>query len=60
MRRFRLFLSVSIGCFFLAFFTLTAWGAQEIRIGVLGPMKFDHGAQQAQTATYTAEEINAS
>ena len=50
--------------FFLAFFLITsfcfpAWGADTIKIGVIGPMQFVQGKGHWNGAVMAAEEINA-
>lgn len=38
---------------------VTAWAADEIRIGVIGPMRFNYGQEQWNGAELAADEVNA-
>ena len=59
MKKFR-FLSVVFLVFFsLMCFGLQAWGADTIKIGVIGPMQFVQGKGHWNGATMAADEINA-
>jgi branched-chain amino acid transport system substrate-binding protein len=48
-----------LACFFVATMGFPAWGADEIKIGVIGPMQYVQGRSQWNGAVMAAEEINA-
>ena len=51
--------SILLAAFLVATISFPAWGADKIRIGVIGPMKFVQGIGHWNGATMAAEEINA-
>jgi len=59
MKRLSFLMSVSLALFFVATITFPAWGADTIKIGVIGPMNFVQGKGHWNGATMAAEEINA-
>jgi branched-chain amino acid transport system substrate-binding protein len=59
MKRMKLFLCIAmLGCILMVW-TLPALAADTIKIGVIGPMQFEHGKQHWNGAVMAAEEINA-
>lgn len=58
MRR-GLFLAVAASVWVLGLWAASAWGADEIKVGVVGPMAFTQGEGHWNGATMAAEEINA-
>lgn len=59
MKRQYCVLSIFVACFFVLFTDFSAWGADTIKIGVIGPMHFMQGKGHWNGATIAAEEINA-
>ena len=51
--------SVLMAACFVMTFGFTAWGADDIKIGIIGPMQFTQGEGHWNGATLAAEEINA-
>ena len=47
-----------LACFFVATMSFPAWGAETIKIGVIGPMKYVQGIGHWNGATMAADEIN--
>ncbi|MCD4728928.1 MAG: ABC transporter substrate-binding protein, partial [Pirellulales bacterium] len=58
MRRFHFWFGLLSVLCFLATFSLPAWSAQEIKIGVVTPTKFSIGALHWNPTVLAAEEIN--
>jgi len=58
MKKRRVFLSVLLAVFLVATIGFPAWGAETIRIGVIGPMKYVQGIGHWNGAVMAAEEIN--
>jgi len=59
MKRLSFLTSVSLALFFVATITFPAWGADTIKIGVIGPMNFVQGKGHWNGATMAADKINA-
>ncbi|UCB49472.1 MAG: ABC transporter substrate-binding protein [Deltaproteobacteria bacterium] len=59
MKRRNLLLSVLLALCFVVSMSFSAWGAQTIKIGVIGPMNFMQGKGHWNGATMAMEEINA-
>jgi branched-chain amino acid transport system substrate-binding protein len=59
MKRRNLLLSVLLALCFVVSMSFPAWGAQTIKIGVIGPMNFMQGKGHWNGATMAMEEINA-
>ena len=59
MKKCRVFLGVLLTAFLVATFSFPAWGAETIRIGVIGPMKYVQGIGHWNGAVLAAEELNA-
>lgn len=51
--------TVCLAVFLVAAMAFPAWGAEVIKIGVIGPMQFTQGEGHWNGATLAAEEINA-
>jgi len=49
---------VLLAAFLVATFSFPAWGAETIKIGVIGPMKYVQGIGHWNGATMVADEIN--
>jgi branched-chain amino acid transport system substrate-binding protein len=59
MKNVKLFLIITLASFFVMTFCFPAWGADKIKIGVIGPMQFVQGKGHWNGAVMAAEEINA-
>ena len=58
MKKSKVFLGVLLTAFLVASFSFPAWGADTIKIGVIGPMKYVQGIGHWNGATMAADEIN--
>ena len=59
MKKFKSLAVILLVSFVLMAFCFPAWGAETIKIGVIGPMQFLQGKGHWNGATMAAEEINA-
>ena len=59
MRRFNRFSFISFICMLVFAVSVPCWGANTIKIGIIGPMKFSQGKAQWNGAVMAADEINA-